>query len=548
MTALAASGWNRRAWWQSPSASILAAKWLCVVLLIVRLIAVFRFQHDIDESQNLHVVYGWLSGELPYRDRFDNHAPLFAWMFAPLAWLVGENANVVIFARLALLPFGLGALALIFLIAKRVADRETAWWTMAICLALADWSLKSLEFRPDVIWALLWFAALWVIVRNIECLGVRTAVALGLLLGLALMASIKTTLLVPSLALACLTGVFLSPVLKKQFSSYRWVWFGLVVFVSFLIPPALGIGALLIAGTTLEQIRFCLFEVNQAPLELWRLIGAGVVFLLALVSVAWIFRRDDARRAAVGILLLTAGTYLALLLALAPELRKQTFLVVYPLVILLALYFSKSAGALLPAWRLAVSIVCVAAMGHLLVEAALWRDGMDDQRLLLSRTLALTDRGEMLLDGRGETVFADRPVYLAFVAVTTAAVEDGNLDSPDMSALTRHPTAVAIGELDGLPRAVRNYLKENFVLGEDGLLRVSGQLLEPSWEDGRWIERINVALPGSYVVIKDDEIVGHLDVKEPGMQILDFGTDRSRRFLIWRDAWSDGFRPRKQDG
>jgi hypothetical protein len=548
VTALPASGSTRWAWWQSQSASIIAAQWLCAFLLLVRLIAVFRFQHDIDESQNLHVVYGWLSGELPYRDRFDNHAPLFAWMFAPLAWLVGEDANVVIFARLALLPFGLGALVVVFLISKRVADRETAWWTVAICLALSDWSLKSLEFRPDVIWALLWFAALWVIVRNIERPGARTAVVLGLLLGLALTASIKTTLLVPALALACLAGVFLSPVLKRQLSGYRWIGFGWVVFVGFLVPPALGIGALLIAGTTLEQIRFCLFEVNQAPLELWRLVGGGVVFLLALGSAAWMFRRDDARRAAVGILLLTAGTYLALLLALAPELRKQTFLVVYPLVILLALHFSKSAGALLPAWRLVVSVVCVAAIGHLMVEAALWRDGMHDQRRLLSRTLALTDQGEMLLDGRGETVFADRPVYLAFVAVTTAAVEDRNLDSPDMSALTRHPTAVAIGDLDGLPRDVRNYLKENFLLGDDGLLRVSGRLLEPSWEDGRWIERINVELPGSYVVIKDDEIVGHLDVKEPGLQIMDFGTDRSRRFLIWRDAWSDGFRPRKQDG
>lgn len=544
----AAPGRGRRDWWPLPFDSIVVAQWLCGVLPVVRLIAVFRFQHDIDESQNLHVVYGWLVGEFPYRDRFDNHAPLFAWLFAPLAWLVGESANVVIYARLALLPFGLGALAFVFFIARRVADREVAWWTVAICLALADWSLKSLEFRPDVIWALFWFAALWVIVRQIDRLGRRTAMALGLLLGMALLASIKTTLLVPSLALGCLLGLVFSPVLSRQFRGLRGLWFGLIVFVFFLIPPIVGFGGLLLAGTTWEQIRFCLFDVNQAPGEGVRLICSVLGFVVTLVASRWVFRRDDSRSAALGILLVTAGTYLCLLWALAPELRKQTFLVVYPLVVLLALHFSKQLLVFTPVWRLATGIACLAAMGHLLVESALWKDGMAEQRQLLTRVMELTNRQDFLFDGRGETIFADRPVYLAFVAVTTAAVEKGALNESDLSALARNPTPVAIGDLDGLPRSIREYLKDHFLLGEDGLLRVAGYVLEPSWVDGRWIERVEVALPGKYLVIKNNEIVGYWDVKSPGLETMDFGTDRAQRFLIWADAWYNGFRPKMQDG
>lgn len=539
---------NRPAWWHGTFDRVVVAKWLCAVLLLVRVIAVFRFQHDIDESQNLHVVYGWIGGELPYRDRFDNHAPLFAWMFAPLAWLVGESVHVVVFARLALLPFGLAALWMIFLIARRVADREVAWWTVTICLALADWSLKSVEFRPDVIWALLWFATLWMLVRRVDRLGIPDAIVMGVMLGLCLLASIKTTLLVPSLALAILLGMILSPVLRKSLTGMRWVWFGFVVFIGFLIPPVLGFGSLMVVGTTLDQIRFCLFDVNQSSLEPWRLISAAVAFPVMVWGAIWIYRSDDPRRASMGILFVTASTYLILLLAMAPELRKQTFLVVYPLVILLVLQYTKSLKWSSPVWRGCVVAVCLVAFAHQLVEARLWRDGMQAQRELLSEVLELTDKHDYLLDGRGETIFADRPVYLAFVAVTTSAVEANTLESPDMESLARNPTAVAIGNLDGLPRAVRQYLKDHYLLSDDGLLRVSGQVLEPSWVDGRWIERVPVALPGDYVIVKDGQVVDRVPVTQAGMQQFDFGSDRSRRYLIWEDAWQNGFRPDETDG
>ena len=35
------------------------------LLLAVRCVAVFQLQADSDEAQHLHMIYGWLSGELP---------------------------------------------------------------------------------------------------------------------------------------------------------------------------------------------------------------------------------------------------------------------------------------------------------------------------------------------------------------------------------------------------------------------------------------------------------------------------------------------------
>ncbi len=534
-------------WLGEPGNSVLVAKWLVAFLILVRLVAVFRFQHDIDESQNLHIVYGWIEGELPYRDRFDNHAPLFAWMFAPLAWVIGENPNIVIFARLALFPFGLGGLYFIFRIAQKLADRDVAWWTVALCLALADWSLKSVEFRPDVIWLLFWFGALWLLVRRLDGIKWWDVAAIGGLLGVALLASIKTTLLVPSLGLACVMAVCFCPALQKQLSFPKALGLALIAFCGFLIPPLIGFGALIANGVEPAQIQFCLFEVNQSTFEPLRWAAAGGLLVVMGVAAVAIFRGGDFRAAITGILFVSASTFLILLLAMAPEVRKQTLLVAYPLLILLGLTFVRKFDRIGRIWRPIVVAAWAAAFVHFVVESSLWHDGMGAQRQLLTQVLQLTDGDEYLFDGRGETIFAERPVYLAFVAVTTDAVEDGRLDSPDPNGLVSAPTSVAIGSLDGLPKAFRRYLDAHYLLASDGGLRVSGMILKPTWKDGKWTQDVSIALPGSYVIVKNNAVVDHVEIILPGPHTFDFGADRTRGFLIWEEAWTDGFRP-QNDG
>lgn len=530
-------------WWQSPTWSMTVAKALVFFLLLVRVVAVFRYQHDIDESQNLHIVYGWIAGEFPYRDRFDNHAPLFAFWFAPLAWMVGENPDIVLFARLALLPIGFVALWLVFRIARLVAGSEIAWWTVAISLALADWSLKSVEFRPDVLWAMFWFLALFLLLSRLERLRLWDGALIGVVMGLALISSIKTTLLAPALALGCLLALLFSASLRERLPVWRALWFFIACGAGFIIPPVLGFGALIALGTEIEQIRYCLLEVNQSEISFVRPLAAFLLFGVSVIVARAIFRSNDPQSAATGILFATTAAYLLLLLAIAPELRKQTFLVAYPLVILLAFRLYSLAGFSIRFARPLAAIGCAAAIIHLAAESRLWNNGLADQRELLTEVLRLTDTGDYLIDGRGETVFADRPVYLAFVAVTVEGIESGHLDSPDTKKLQHHSTAVGIGNLGGFPEHYRGFLKKHYLLADNGLLRVAGVELKPSWHDGRWVEEVFVPLPGQYVVIKNGEVVDHLSVEKQGIQKFDFGTDRTHGFLIWKEAWNDGFRP-----
>ncbi|MFP5248032.1 MAG: hypothetical protein ACLGH0_15160, partial [Thermoanaerobaculia bacterium] len=52
--------------------------------VVLRLLAYFRYRFDSDEQQHLHVAWGWTAGLVQYRDLFDNHAPLFHILMAPL--------------------------------------------------------------------------------------------------------------------------------------------------------------------------------------------------------------------------------------------------------------------------------------------------------------------------------------------------------------------------------------------------------------------------------------------------------------------------------
>src|SRR5262245_12829610 len=73
--------------------------------LVVRIAYDLRLRVDTDEPQHLHVAWAWTQGLVPYRDVFDNHAPLFHMAMAPLAAALGERADLLIAMRFAMLPF-----------------------------------------------------------------------------------------------------------------------------------------------------------------------------------------------------------------------------------------------------------------------------------------------------------------------------------------------------------------------------------------------------------------------------------------------------------
>src|SRR6266849_10610329 len=87
---------------------------------LLHALAYFRYRFDSDEPQHLHVAWGWTAGLLPYRDVFDNHAPLFHILTAPLVALIGEDPRILVFMRLAMTPFFAAALVGSFLVGRRL--------------------------------------------------------------------------------------------------------------------------------------------------------------------------------------------------------------------------------------------------------------------------------------------------------------------------------------------------------------------------------------------------------------------------------------------
>jgi hypothetical protein len=513
------------------------------VLLVVRCLAVFQLKTDSDEAQHLHMIYGWLSGELPYRDRFDNHTPLLYLIFLPLAAFAGETPQIILLARIAEFPISLGMLALIYFIGRRLADREVALWTLATTLTWADWSLKSVEFRPDVMWSCCWFLAIWILAREPEQLTLRRFLLAGFILGTALCVSIKTTFLAPALLLGWVGAWLLCADLRRALPVKRAACRALAAGAGFVIVPAALFAWLIANGTSLETLRFCLFQANRADFELGRILKSLALGTIVLWA-AWRMSRRSVPGIAVAVFLSTA-IYTMALIGFSPELRKQTLLPVYPIFILFAWQYG--ADFLRHRRPEAITVVglavCSAAFMHLMIEGKLWEDGLRDQRELLKDTLKLTSPGDYLMDRKGETIFRRRPVYLVYQHATVRGIKEGRLSDPDPAMLTRTGTAVAIGKSMGLTDPMRQFIKNNYIPAGDGRLRVAGRSLHFYEEGGLPVARAPVMIAGDYVVLKGEDVLQQTRVEQPGWHSVDLGGEPGPATLFWKPAWDAGFRP-----
>ncbi len=107
---------------------------------------------DTDEAQHLHVVWGWAHGMLPYRDFFDNHVPLFHVLCVPFYLLMGDRADLLIWARMAMLPIFLLCLLCAWMTARAVFGQRAALWTaVGVCL-WPQFLDCTAQFRTDDLW------------------------------------------------------------------------------------------------------------------------------------------------------------------------------------------------------------------------------------------------------------------------------------------------------------------------------------------------------------------------------------------------------------
>jgi hypothetical protein len=181
--------------WERIALAVVAA-----AALVLRALAFFRFRFDSDEPQHLHVAWGWTAGLVQYRDVFDNHAPLFHMLSAPLLRALGERSDILFYMRAPMVILWLVASAATFVVVRRFATMRTAAWSVVLLNVLPPFFFKSLEYRTDNLWNALWMLTLVVITGGPLTAG--RAFAAGLLLGAAFAVSLKTLLLVVTLAVA----------------------------------------------------------------------------------------------------------------------------------------------------------------------------------------------------------------------------------------------------------------------------------------------------------------------------------------------------------
>ena len=101
---------------------------LALSLLILKIAYCFAYSVDSDETQHLHVVWGWANGFLPYRDLFDNHSPLFQFLCSPLFRLLGERPDIVIPMRALMIPLYFLCLWCTYQCGKDLVSKRAGVW------------------------------------------------------------------------------------------------------------------------------------------------------------------------------------------------------------------------------------------------------------------------------------------------------------------------------------------------------------------------------------------------------------------------------------
>ena len=531
----------------------------CLVLalcLFLKALSVWYYRFDTDETQHLHVVWGWANGFIQYRDIFDNHAPFFHMLFAPLLKLLGESASTVFIMRLSMIPLYCITLWCVFLIGRELFSARYGLWAAVLTAFYPFCFFLSFAFRTDNLWAMFWMLSITLLVcgslKTVKCFWA------GFFLGAALGVSMKTTLLLASLGGGALAVVVLSP--RQYIPRHALGRFGKLTAALLaglcIVPAALVL--IFYFKDALGPFYYGAVQHNMLPgLGKWHKTAYlhALCFPMSLTAMYIIAKIMGKKTALAGLLtrrifvLFVCGIYFFALNAFWPIIDAQSYLPFYPLFgILLTpvllkllpegiLHIVRDKGLSSP-MRLMVAagvvileIICIAGVAQ---EAAPRQERLTKQVNLISDVLRLTGPHDPVADMKGETVFRPRSSYYVLETITRARIKRGLMsdDIPERLLATR--TCVASLDDIRLPSRARVFLNENYI--PVGSLRVAGKLLSPP-SDAAQPVTFSIGIPAPYIIVaQNGSTAGQLDGK---------AYDGSACFL---EAGQHEFRPAAQNG
>ena len=393
---------------------------LIAAATVLRILAFFRYRFDSDEPQHLHIAWAWTAGLLPYRDVFDNHAPLLNMITAPILRLVGERPDVLLFMRVPMLVLFAIVVVATYLLGARLYSQRVGIWSAVLLTLFPVFFLKSIEYRTDNLWNALWMIAL--IAMTGGALTSPRLFIVGLILGAALATSLKTTLLLFTLAIA---GATTYAMCVRPRSARRALQLAAAALVGVAIVPA-GIVAYFYARGGWPSLHYCVIEFNRmvvasrSPLAVWVPRVLWIPALMIVLRVAWRYRGNRSTDAARWrfFFAVACGVFVVTLCAIWILISPRDLLPIFPLLAIFAVgAIERHSARPLLAYAVIGAILC----GAIVYYAEGLRNGTLEDITMMRQLLGLTRPGEPVMDLKGETVFRPRPFYYIFEYITRNA-------------------------------------------------------------------------------------------------------------------------------
>jgi hypothetical protein len=540
--------------WRSES-RILGA--LVVFGLALRGVMAWRFRVDSDEPQHLHVVWAWTQGLLPYRDVFDNHMPLFHLLSAPALLAIGERPTALLWMRLLMLPQWGAALLVTALIGRRLFTSRVGAWSAVLAGFYPLFFFCSLEYRPDVLWTVLWLCAVLIAIGGPPTIG--RGFLLGLVLGTAATVSLKTILMVLAFGIAIGLTVWLAPAERRPWR--RVFAAGVAAAAGAALPPVLvamlflsaGAFGPFLYGTVWHNLTPGLDTADKALVR---------VIAVALMLLAWRGGRSLVRHAPsleIGLrrafVVLVATAYVALLIGVWPLATRQDDLPAIPLV---AIFLTAAVMALplrRPAGIIGITLAVAIELALVMLNGSVRLGEADRTVAFESDVLDLVRAGEPVLDPKGDAVFRPRAIYWVLEGVTKTRLRSGLIADDFAGRLAGAHVRVVAGNAENLPPQTRRWIRAHY-------LRVrrypgTGSILVAGARFDEVRGGFEVGIPALYVVVDPHGPPhGVLDGQpyegprrlRPGFHSYQPAPGESHVALLWSNAARRAFSPYDAEG
>jgi len=163
----------------------------------------------------------------------------------------------------------------------------------------------------------------------------------------------------------------------------------------------------------------------------------------------------------------------------------------------------------------------------------------------LSAVLRLTNPGDLVMDGKGETIFRNRPIYWVLEGVTLRRIQMGLIPNDVKQKIIDTGTCVAVNHR--LRPEDRVWLRANFIEG-DGKVWIAGEDLGPA----RPTINFHTDIKAKYSIVSETgKLAGALDGAPllesqevaPGDHQLRITAGTGDVALVWTQALERGLNP-----